>query len=86
MAEDRYPPRKYFYEILHTKFRKKFDQIILNAKEARRQEMMNNNLILKVDSKMFQELKNCTIWSDISTSQISKRVTVNRVERRRKNY
>ena len=85
LGPGRYPPRKFFYEILHTRYRSKFDNIIAEAKQERPQEMLKNKLIVKVDPNMLDELRNCSIWSDISSSQVSKRVSVNRISRGRTN-
>ena len=46
--------------------------------------MVRDRLMIRVDPAMFDELNKCTIWNDISTSQISKRVTVTRVSRIRR--
>ena len=81
---DKYPPRKFFFEILHTRFRYKFDTLLKEAKEERQEEMLKNKLIVKVDPSMIQELKNCSIWNDISSSQISKRVCTTRTFRNRR--
>ena len=78
---ERIPPRNFFYKILHSKFRSKFDRLIRNAKEQRMQEMQQNNLVINANKQVLNELENCSIWTDISRSQISKRVTPYKVTR-----
>ena len=84
LSPGRYPPRKFFFEILHTRFRFKFEELVKQAKDERREQMVRDRLMIRVDPAMFDELNKCTIWNDISTSQISKRVTVTRVSRIRR--
>ena len=77
---ERIPPRRYFYEILHSKFRSKFNNLVEEAKQERLEEMEHNNLVITASSQVLEELKSCSVWNDISQSQISKRVTPNRIQ------
>ena len=84
ISPERYPPRNFFYEIMHTKFRRTFNALVEEAKHERRMDLEHQNLIIKVDRSVMDEISNCSVWKDMSQSQISKRVNTSRVSRSKK--
>jgi hypothetical protein len=78
---EKYPPRKFFFKILHTRYRHKFDSLLREAKEERKQEMIKANQVIKVDSSMLDELQGCSIWNGISSSQEYKKVNTLKASR-----
>ena len=81
---ERIPPRTYFYEILYSKFKRKFDDLIDEAKNERLEELQQSNLVINAEASILEEIQRCSIWTDMSRSQISKRVTPTPVRRQRK--
>ena len=86
IGEERYPPRNFFFEVLHTKFRKIFDKLVAEAKQERQEELERQNLVITVDQTVFEEISRCSVWTDMSQSRISKRVCTTRTTKSRNRF
>jgi hypothetical protein len=77
------PPRKFFFEILHSKFPEHYDQLIEHVKNERTKIKKKKNKVISANAELLQEIKSLRIWTNIASSRMSKRVMVNPTRRKR---
>ena len=83
LKENGLPPRSYFYEILHSAFRRDFDDLIEEAKQERKEKLKKVNKIIYADTKIINEIHGLGVWIDITQSRMSKRVLTRKPKRKR---
>jgi hypothetical protein len=84
LGENSYPPRRYFFEILHSAFEEDFIQLINDAKEERTQKKKETNKVVMADPNLLREIRSLKIWTNIAGTKITKRVLVTPSKRKKK--
>ena len=57
LPENGCPPRKYFFEILHSAFEDEFNQLIDQVKRERTQKKREKNKVIRVSPNLLDEIK-----------------------------
>ena len=85
LGENANPPRRYFYEVLHSVFNEEFTELITNAKNERTLKQKKANKIITADPLLLTEIRSLKIWTNIASSKMTKRVLVNPSKRKSRN-
>lgn len=83
LGENANPPRRYFFEVLHSQFEEEFNQVIINAKNERTRKRKKINKVIVADPDLLTEIRSLNIWTNIANSKMTKRVLTTPSKRKR---